>query len=168
MSGTVHHGHVHHGHAHHDPTVPRGALIGVAVLLAATMALTGAVSLGLLPQSANPVASRAATGSAPATQKMLLFTDRADGAVVVSDAASGAAVAVIDYGKGGFVRATLRRLAKARTAAGIGADKPFRLVRWDNGALSLDDPQTGKSAEIYGFGSDHVKAFADMLEAKAQ
>jgi putative photosynthetic complex assembly protein len=157
MSNTAH-------HHHDDPTVPRGALIGIAALLIATMAFTGAVSFGLLPQSANPEASRAAIGSEVAAERMLRFADRADGAVVVSDAATGASVAIIDYGKGGFVRATLRRLAKARAAKGIDAAQPFRLVRWDNGALSLSDPQTGKSAEIYGFGADHVKAFADMLE----
>lgn len=157
----------HSAHHHDDPTVPRGALIGIAVLLVATMAFTGAVSTGLLPQSANPVAERSAAGSVAVAEKMLLFADRADGAVVVSDAKSGAIVSIIGYGKGGFVRATLRRLAKARAAAGFGPEQPFRLVRWDTGALSLADPQTGKSAEIYGFGADHVKAFADMLEAPA-
>ena len=154
-------------HHHDDPTVPKGALIGIAALLAATIALTGAVSFGLIPQSANPVLERTAAGSAVVAEKMLRFADRADGAVVVSDASSGAQVAVIDFGKGGFVRATLRRLAKARAAAGFGSEQPFRLVRWDTGALSLTDPQTGKSAEIYGFGADHVKAFADMMETPA-
>jgi putative photosynthetic complex assembly protein len=158
----------HIAHHHDDPTVPRSALIGIAVLLCATMAFTGAVSFGLLPQSANPESSRAMAGSVAQSERMLLFTDRADGAVLVSDASTGATVSVIEFGKGGFVRATLRRLAKVRAAAGFGAEQPFRLVRWDTGALSLTDPQTGKSAEIYGFGADHVKAFADMLEAPAK
>jgi putative photosynthetic complex assembly protein len=153
-----------HAHHHDDPTVPRGALIGIAVLLAGTMAFTGAVSMGWLPHSANPSASRAAQNVGVAEERMLRFADQPDGTVLISDASTGEAVTVIGFGKGGFVRATMHRLAKARKAVGIGAVPPFRLVRWDNGALSLIDPETGKQAEIYGFGSDHVRAFADMLK----
>jgi putative photosynthetic complex assembly protein len=148
----------------HDPTVPRGVLVAVALLIALTMALAGAVRLGLLPQSGDPTASRAAQQVSPAQERLLRFTDRADGAVVVTDAASGATVQVIEFGKGGFVRATMRRMAKARVAAGIGAEPPFKLTRWENGALSLTDPETGREAEIYGFGSDHTQAFSDMLK----
>lgn len=149
---------------HHDPTVPRGALIGAAALLLAVMALTGAVSLGFLPKSAVPDASRSANNVTPALQRSLHFVDRADGAVVISDALSGETVKVIEFGQGGFVRATLRRLARARAAAGIGAEPPFTLIRWDNGALQLRDPETGRTAEIHGFGADHSRAFAEMLD----
>lgn len=152
-------------HAHnHDPTVPRGALIGAAAMLAVTLALTGATSFGLIPQSADPDALRAERHVHAAAERELRFADRSDGAVIVTDAASGAQVAVVEPGQGGFIRATVRRLAKARTAAGAGPQTPFRLVRWSNGALSLSDPVTGKSAELYGFGPDHVRSFAEMLE----
>lgn len=151
---------------HHDPTVPRGALIGALIVILFTMALAGAVSWGFLPQSANPAQSRAAQAVPPAQTRDLRFADRADGAVVVTDAASGATVQVVPFGQGGFLRATMRRMAKARLSAGIGAEPPFRLILWENGALSLRDPQTGREAEIHGFGADHSKMFADMLEDK--
>ncbi len=153
--------------AHHDPTVPRGALRGTAVILLFTMALAGAVKLGFLPQSADPVASRAAQNVAPAKTRDLRFVDRADGAVVVSDAVTGDTVKVVEFGQGGFLRATMRRMAKARLAAGIGAEPPFKLTLWENGALSLNDPETGRDAEIHGFGADHSRIFADMLEEPA-
>ena len=153
--------------AHHDPTIPRGALIGVAAILLFTMALTGAVSLGLIPKSADPALTRAAQNISPVQTRELRFADRADGAVVISDANSGDTVKIIEFGQGGFVRATLRRMAKARAAAGIGAEPPFKLVKWENGALSLTDPQTGRDAEIHGFGSDHSKMFAEMLQEPA-
>jgi putative photosynthetic complex assembly protein len=153
---------------HHDPTVPRGAVIGAAVMLLFVMALTGAVSLGLLPQSANPVASRASQNVEAVQTRELRFADRADGAVVVSDAGTGETVKVIEFGQGGFLRATMRRMAKARVAAGIGAEPPFKLIRWEHGALSLNDPETGRDAEIYGFGADHTKVFADMLKEPAR
>lgn len=150
----------------HDPTVPRGALIGAAILLSFTIAMTGAVRFGFIPHSADPSASRAAAQIAPVQVRALRFVDRADGAVVVTDATSGNEVAVIAFGQGGFLRATMRRMAKVRKAAGIGAQPPFELIRWENGALSLKDPQTGREAELYGFGPDHVKVFADMLKAR--
>jgi putative photosynthetic complex assembly protein len=154
--------------AHHDPTVPRGALIGAAALLLFVMALTGAVSLGLIPHSADPGASRAAANVVPAQARDLHFADRADGAVVVSDATTGETITVVKFGQGGFLRATMRRMAKARIAAGIGAEPPFKLILWDNGALSLTDPQTGRESEIHGFGPDHSRIFADMLKEPAQ
>lgn len=152
---------------HHDPTVPRGALIGASLVLMFTMALTGAVSLGWIPQSADPVATRAAQNVAPAQTRELRFVDRADGAVVVSDAATGETVKIVEFGQGGFLRATMRRMAKVRIAAGIGAEPPFKLTLWENGALSLSDPQTGRDAEIHGFGADHSGMFAEMLEGPA-
>jgi putative photosynthetic complex assembly protein len=150
---------------HHDPTVPRGALIGAAVLLLFVIALTGAVRFGFIPKAADPSVTRAAAQVMPEQERYLRFLDRSDGAVVVSDAKSGDTVTVVPFGQGGFLRATMRRMAKARIAAGIGVEPPFKLIRWENGALSLTDPATGRDAEIYGFGPDHTKSFADMLEA---
>lgn len=150
---------------YHDPTVPRGALIGAAILLLFVIALTGAVRFGFIPKAADPSVTRAAAQVMPAQERSLRFIDRSDGAVVVSDATSGETVTVVPFGQGGFLRATMRRMAKARIAAGIGAEPPFTLTRWENGALSLKDPATGRDAEIYGFGPDHTKSFADMLEA---
>lgn len=148
----------------HDPTVPRGALIGAAILLMFVITLTGAVRFGLIPRAADPSVTRAAAHVMPAQERSLRFMDRADGAVVVSDSNSGETVTVIPFGQGGFLRATMRRMAKVRIAAGIGKEPPFTLTRWENGALSLKDPATGRDAEIYGFGPDHTKIFADMLE----
>lgn len=155
-----------HAH-HHDEVIPPAVIKMAGALLLGTMALTGAVQLGWLPQSANPEASRAAANVVPVQERLLRFADRADGAVVISNADTGETVKVIAFGEGGFVRATLRRMAKARAAKGVGAEPPFKLTRWENGALSLTDPQTGREAEIHGFGADHSRAFAEMLEGPA-
>ncbi len=151
-----------HGH-HDDPTVPRSVLIAVALMLAFVLAFTAAVSFGWLSQSANPAQSRAAQNVGAAQVRLLHFADRADGAVIVTDANSGELVRTIGFGEGGFLRATMRRLAKSRHAKGIGSAPAFHLVLWENGAMSLDDPTTGKSAEVFGFGANQNKLFADML-----
>jgi putative photosynthetic complex assembly protein len=155
------------GHHHDDPTVSRGALVSAALLLVFSLALTATVSFGWVAQSANPDASRMAAHVTAQQSRMLTFTDQPSGAVLIRDAQSGAMVSTIAYGQGGFVRATMRRLVKARRAAGYMAPSPFELVRWSNGALSIRDPQTGESAEIHGFGGDHSRAFAEMLPAPA-
>lgn len=151
-------------HVHHDPTIPRGVLIAAGALLVGVLGVTGATRLGWVAQEANPVTERAEAHIAPAAERMLHFTDRSDGAVIVSDASSGNEVKIVEPGQGGFFRATVRRMAKARLAKGIGAHAPFRLVRWQNGALSLVDPQTGEQAELIGFGADHTAMFAEMLQ----
>lgn len=149
---------------HQDPAVPRAALIGVAAVLLFTMAVAGATRFGFIPHSADPVASRAAQNVAPAKTRELRFADRTDGAVVVSDAVTGETVKIVEFGQGGFLRATMRRMAKIRIAAAVGPEQPFKLVLWENGALSISDPETGHVAEIHGFGGDHSKIFAEMLE----
>jgi putative photosynthetic complex assembly protein len=156
-------------HAHnHDPTVPKEALIGAGALLACVLALTASVSWGWVPQSANPELERVAAQVQPATQRDLRFADRADGAVVVTDAATGSVVKIIGYGEEGFTRATIRRLAKLRSKAGIGRDMPFTLTKWENGALSLTDPATGESAELQGYGPDHTANFEALLQGAAE
>lgn len=150
-------------HAHdHDPTVPRGAIIAAAALILFTLVMTAAVTKGYLPKSGSPELSR--TNVAPAQERQLRFTDRDDGAVVITDADSGETVKTINYGEGGFLRASLRRMAKERRKVGVGAEPPFTLTRWANGALSLEDPVTDKTVEIYGYGPDHTAMFAEMLK----
>ncbi|MEO1045544.1 MAG: photosynthetic complex assembly protein PuhC [Pseudomonadota bacterium] len=150
-------------HSHdHDTTVPPGALYGAAALLLFAMAMTGAVTSGFLPKSGSPELSRAEV--APQETRNLYFTDTAEGGVTVSDADTGETVSEIGYGEGGFMRASLRRLIKTRRERGIGAEPPFTLIRWENGALSLEDPSTGETVEIYGFGPDHTAMFAAMLK----
>jgi putative photosynthetic complex assembly protein len=41
---------------------------------------------------------------------------------------------------------------------------PVRLVSFANGRLSLEDPETGWSVELYGFGSDNEAAFQRLLD----
>jgi putative photosynthetic complex assembly protein len=156
-----------HAADHHDPTVPEAAIKAVGLLLLAILLLTAAVSFGLINKSADPVASRAAAHVGVAEARSLRFADGADGSVIVTDAQSGAVIFTAPAGEGGFLRATVRRLAKVRAAKGIGSQPPFILTRWDNGALSLRDPATGKNAEVIGFGKSQSDMFAAILKGPA-
>jgi putative photosynthetic complex assembly protein len=98
------------------------------------------------------------------TARDLRFADRADGAVVVTDTGTGQTVDVLQ-GEQGFIRATMRGLARARRSEGIGGAAPFRLTAWSDGRLSLDDAETGRHVELGAFGSLNTAVFARLLKA---
>ncbi len=101
------------------------------------------------------------TGSVVASRD-LRFADRADGAVVVTDAQTEQTVDVLQ-GEQGFIRSTMRGLARARRLDGIGAAPPFHLAAWSDGRLTLDDPSDGRHLELQAFGSLNVAVFARLL-----
>jgi putative photosynthetic complex assembly protein len=139
---------------------PRGPLLGAGALLLVTFALvigsrlTGTMSSD--PPRAAPVAARD-----------LRFEDRADGTVAVIDGQTNAPVAVLAVGTNGFVRATMRGLARDRRSRGIGPDIPFHLAARADGALTLDDPATGRQVNLEAFGHTNAEAFARFLDAPA-
>lgn len=138
---------------------PRSALIGAATLvgvalLTAATARIGGIGVTRMPESV-PVASRD-----------LRFQDRLDGAVAVLDARAGdREVHVLAPGTNGFVRGVLRGLVRERKRRDIGAEAPFRLIRWADGRLSLDDPVTQRRIELGSFGPTNAEAFAQLMSA---
>ena len=95
----------------------------------------------------------------------LFFEDRADGAVVVRDAATGRMVRELDPGTNGFIRATMRGLVRERRLGEIGAERPFRVTRWSDGRLTLVDMATGRVVDLPAFGQAQVEAFQSLLDA---
>lgn len=94
----------------------------------------------------------------------LRFEDRPDGAVAILDARNGAIISLVPPGEGGFVRATLRGLARERrmNEAG-GAEVPFRVSVWEDGRLTLEDTATGRLVELGAFGQTQVQTFARLV-----
>lgn len=137
--------------------MPGGRWPQRAVFAALGLALVGAAAGRLA--GPRPVEE---TGTVLAARD-LRFADRADGAVVVSDAGSGQTIDVLT-GEQGFVRATMRGLARARHSEGVGAAPPFHLAAWSDGRLTLDDATTGRHLELQAFGSLNVAQFARLLQ----
>lgn len=104
--------------------------------------------------------------SAPYWTLQLRFEDRPDGSVAVRDAERGDVFAVVAPGSGGFIRATLRTFAQARKRDDLGAQVPFKLVRWRDGAITLSDPAIDRSVELDAFGVDNAGAFAKLFEER--
>ena len=124
--------------------------VGLAIALALGAAITGPAAGG---RSEPPP-------SVVVTQRTLTFEDRADGAVLVREA--GREVAVFE-GEQGFVRGTLRGLARSRRIQGLSPTTPFLLSAWADGRLTLDDMATNQRVELEAFGSTNAAVFATLL-----
>ncbi|RAI45231.1 photosynthetic complex assembly protein PuhC [Rhodoplanes roseus] len=142
---------------------PRGPLLGATALLAFVLLAVGVSrGVGTVPTGTPP---DAAVSTAVALRD-LRFVDQPDGTVAVVDAADRSVVEVIASGQENFVRGTLRGFARERRRQDIGAEPPFRLTRWADGRLSLDDPQTGRHVELSAFGPTNAESFGRLLQRR--
>ena len=66
-------------------------------------------------------------------------------------------------GENGFLRGTLRGLARTRRSEQVSPAVPFHLAQWPDGRLTLDDPATGRHIELLAFGADNAGVFARLL-----
>ncbi|MBV8912702.1 MAG: hypothetical protein JOZ05_06650, partial [Acetobacteraceae bacterium] len=130
-------------------------LLGISSLVA--IAITGAAA-----GAAHHLGRPERIGQ-PVKERDLLFADRSDGAVVVA-VPDGRTVEVFT-GENGFLRGTLRGFARARRLDHLSASAPFRLTRWSDGRLTLDDPANARHVELLAFGPDNAGVFARLLEA---
>lgn len=100
----------------------------------------------------------------PVQTLALNFHDAPGGVVAVVDAVSGAEIARLGIGEGGFVRSTMRGLAHDRSRRDIPREPPFLLQRLADGGLILSDPETRKSISLGAFGRANAAAFAAFLD----
>jgi putative photosynthetic complex assembly protein len=135
---------------------PRAALLGAGAVLLVVLLATG-MFRDTDPQPRDLSLAHHAVE--------LIFEDRADGAVVVRDARSGAVVEVFAPGTNGFVRGAMRGLARERKRREIGPETPFTLVLWPTGHLSIEDRATNSSIDLSAFGPDNFAPFARILSA---
>jgi putative photosynthetic complex assembly protein len=139
--------------AHHP--LPRATVWAAGVLVLLTIgaaAFTRQTGIGAqAPEDVRLVA-----------QRLLRFEDR-PGGVTVLDAESGRALATLQPGADGFVRATLRSFARDRRSRGIDDGPPFLLGVRADGRLLLEDRATQRQIALEAFGPDNVAAFARFL-----
>jgi putative photosynthetic complex assembly protein len=139
-----------------EQAFPRGPLLAIGALVAASLIAVTVVRLTGWGRSTVEVAPAVA-------ERSLRFVDRSDGGVDVLDAASGARIETLAPGHDGFIRATLRSLARERHQRGLDAEVPFRLAATVDGHLLLTDPATGRQLDLGAFGSTNSAAFARLL-----
>ncbi len=145
------------------PSRPPGLLR--SPLLAAALATTIIVGGVAWLQRSGIEPSRPA--GTPQISRELRFEDTPHGAIRITDAATDQLVTELAPGTGGFVRATLRGLARERRLLDApGPATPFRLTAWSNGNLTLEDPATGRFVDLGAFGPSQVESFTNILLAR--
>jgi putative photosynthetic complex assembly protein len=64
------------------------------------------------------------------------------------------------------VRGSLRALSRMRLMAETPEGLPYRLIRWENGSVSLSDTATGERIYLNAFGPDNAAAYAELLASR--
>jgi len=139
---------------HHSVFTHRHTALAVAVLLAGTV-----LSVATLRQSG--FSARAPDAEATVT-RTLRFEDRPDGSVAVIDGQRGTEIDRV-HGEAGFLRGSLRALARERQRRGLGPAEPFVLTARADGRLTLSDPATGERVDLESFGPTNAAVYARML-----
>lgn len=93
------------------------------------------------------------------------FHDRADGGIDVRRASDGAFVHGVAPQSNGFLRGTLRGLARERRLRGIGPEQPVQLAGLADGRLMLIDPATEWRVDLSAFGPTNAAAYAPLVPA---
>lgn len=131
-----------------------GAVVALSIATAAVGRMTGAAD--------------STPAGVPVMTRALVFRDQANGGVSVFDATNTTKpIAVIAPESNGFLRATMRGLARQRLRQDARRDIPFRLSGYADGRLILEDPTTGRRVEMEAFGISNEEVFARLLVAKA-
>jgi putative photosynthetic complex assembly protein len=99
------------------------------------------------------------------------FEDRSDGSIAVFDAKTNHVVDTVAPGTNGFLRGTLRGLARERKRFAVmgsdsGPEVPFQLSVRADGRITLDDPVTGRSIDLESFGPTNAAVFARIMSAQ--
>ena len=139
---------------------PRAPLIAVGGLVIASLLAVTAVrftGLGVV---------KAADAQAVAVREFR-FEDRPDGSIVVLDASGKQLVDTVAPGTNGFLRGTMRGLARERKRQGVSAELPFRMVGHADGRLILEDPGTGRRVDLGSFGPTNAAAFAQLMTSRS-
>lgn len=127
-----------------------GALMLMAVIGVATVRFTGVG--GVQVPDAQAV-----------TVKEFLFEDRNDGSIAILDARSRLMVASVAPESNGFLRGTMRGLARERKRQGVGPEVAFQLVGRADGRLTLIDPGTSRRVDLESFGPTNSEVFAKLM-----
>ncbi len=139
------------------PTLPLAAATSLVVISLITVGWSR-----ISPPALSPMENVPALSSIE-----LYFEDREDGSVVVIDAVDDRVLDVLAPGTNGFVRGTLRSLARARRAIDAGSEQPFRLTRTRAGQLLLMDTVSGREIDLWAFGRTNAEAFNRYLETQS-
>jgi len=135
----------------------------VKILIGVALMLVFAISAIIFGQTTGIGVVKYETG-APVAMRDVVITRNARDVVIVTDARSNERITAYEANAGGFVRGSLRAFERMRMIAGVPADAPYRIIKWETGSVSLSDTGTGERIYLEAFGKDNAAAFAALIE----
>jgi putative photosynthetic complex assembly protein len=146
--------------APHVDSFPRAPLIAVAAMVVLTLVAVVLVRI-------TGIGTMQVADAAAVQVRDFHFEDRPDGSIVVIDASSKQLVETVAPGTNGFLRGTMRGLARERMRRGVGPELPFRMTGRADGRLTLEDPATGRRVDLASFGPTNAAVFAQIMSGQA-
>lgn len=140
---------------------PIGPLVGASMLVVVALA-------GVAAFRASGLETTHVADSPVVSQAALHFEDQVNGSILVRSGRDGTVVDTVAPGTNGFLRGTLRGLARERHRQGIGQEQPFQLVGHADGRLTLVDPTTGRQVNLEAFGPTNAAVFVRLLHLQGQ
>ncbi|MCU0956623.1 MAG: putative photosynthetic complex assembly protein PuhC [Hydrogenophaga sp.] len=98
-------------------------------------------------------------------ERSLRFVDRPNGDIAVLDASGGSEPIAVFSGEQGFLRGSLRALARERLRRGQGPEAPFLLQGHPDGRVTLSDPSSGERIHLESFGPTNVAVYSQLRTA---
>ncbi len=152
-------------HSHHGEPFPKAMLVLAGVLVGGALLMTATIRLTGTPPQSSPTLERAAAKVAAVKSRGLSFADQPDGSVRIVDANTGAVAGGVARGtESGFIRGVMRGLMRNRHQRGVAMTPPFRLTLWANGQISITDTTSGYVTDLSAFGETNRAAFVALLK----
>lgn len=137
--------------------VPRGPLIGAFLLVVLVFGVAIQARVAGRTASEEPLA-------AVAVQRNVRFDVRPDGMISVYDVGEDREIVRLSPEKNGFIFGMLRGIKQKRDVAHTDPGTPFRITRWQDGRMTLDDPSTGMHVAVSSFGPTQVESFKQLFQ----
>jgi putative photosynthetic complex assembly protein len=135
--------------------VPRTLLWAMFALAMSSLAITTFAVLTDRPPEAQP------EPAAVVREKWIILEGLSAQAVIVRNTDGSV---LMDLPHGGFITVIQSGIFTERRKHKVDQSKPVRIVKYANGRLVAEDPETGWSAELYAFGADNKAAFERLLD----
>ena len=143
---------------------PQWVLVVAVGIVGITVLVVFGVRIGVLPARPTAPELRAENHVAVVRSRDFVFADRADGALVATDAKTGQVALVLEPGSNsGFIRGVMRGMMRERQLHEVSRYGAVTITQWSDGALTLKDVSTGRIIELGSFGHTNRAAFAQLL-----
>lgn len=136
--------------------IPRMMVRAMMGLVLVCLAIVSLARITDTPPIATPP-----EGQIVASRDVLLHVSTS-GSATVQDT-DGDVIAELSPEEGGFIAGVGRVVERERLKNRVPLDGPVTLIWQDTGRISIQDPSTGWSADLMGFGADNARAFARLL-----